>query len=234
MKKLTEKIFVDRLEEKFFSEGFLTTREVDVGYGIADLVLINKKNVNKKKLLKRKTYNQNKKLLHRKYFEILEYLPDQNSKIKRKKIGIDTLLKKVSISKPYLKYHFLKYLEENNFIKKDKNNYYFKLNGWIPLVNDTIAIEAKLKNWKRGFYQANRYKTFANRSYLAIPFRISHLVDRSLLKKHNIGLILFNVDNGEKEIVFEPRKQKPANKYMANMAIEHFWENKMLKELSFI
>jgi len=68
MRNLTEKIFVDKLEEKFFSEGFLTTREVDVGYGIADLVLINKKNVYKEKVIKRRKYNKNKKLLKKKYF----------------------------------------------------------------------------------------------------------------------------------------------------------------------
>lgn len=234
IKKLSEKKFVDRLEEKFLSEGFLTTREVDVGHGVADLVLINKKNINKKKLIKRKTYNQNKKLLHQKYFEILEYIPDLNSKINRKKIVIDALLKKVGVSKPYLKYHFLKFLEENNFIKKDKNNYYFKINGWIPLAKNTIAIEAKLKNWKRGFYQANRYKAFAYKSYLAIPFNISHLVDKSLFIKHNVGLIFFNVYDGKKEIVFEPRNRKPSNRYMANMAIEYFWGNNILKKLSSI
>jgi len=229
MRNLTEKIFVDKLEEKFFSEGFLTTREVDVGYGIADLVLINKKNVYKEKVIKRRKYNQNKKLLHQKYFEILEYLPDLNLKINKKTIEVDNLQNKISISKTYLKYHFLKYLEENNFIIKDKNNYYFKLNGWIPLAKNTIAIEAKLKSWKRGFFQANRYKAFAYKSYLAIPFEISHLVDKDLFKKHNIGLILFNVFNNKKEIMLEPRNQKPTNIYMANMAIEFFWENNSLK-----
>jgi len=223
LSNITEKIFVDKLEKKFISEGYLTTKEVDVGYGIADLVIINKKNINKKKLQRRENYNQNSILLHQKYFEILECLPDINSKINKKNISFDILLKNVGLSESYLKYHFLKYLEENNFIRKDKNNCYFKLNGWIPLSKNTIAIEAKLKDWKRGFFQANRYKAFTNKSYLAVPFKIFRLIDKVLFKKHNIGLILFNADNGKKEIAFEPRKQKPTNIHMANMTLEYFW-----------
>ncbi|GAH33860.1 unnamed protein product [marine sediment metagenome] len=59
-------------------------------------------------------------------------------------------------------------------------------------------------------------------------------MDKSLFIKHNIGLIFFNVYDGKKEIVFEPRNRKPSNRYMANMAIEYFWGNNILKKLSSI
>lgn len=232
MKRLSEKKFVDKLEESFKLDGFLTRREVGIGYGVADLVIINKNKVNKYNLIKRKEYKQEKKLLHQKYFKILECLPDITSK--KKLIGFDTLLKNTTVSKTYLKYNLLKYLEENNFIKKDDNNYYFKLNGWIPLANELIAIEAKLKNWKRGFFQANRYKSFAYISYLAIPFEVGRLVDKTLFKKHNIGLLFFDFENREKKIVVKPRKRKPINSYMTNMALEFFWNSLTLKKLSIV
>lgn len=234
MGTLTEKNFVDRLEESFILDGFLTKREVNVGYGIADLVLIDKKKINKEKLNERKNYNQVNKLLYKKYFEILDLLPDISPKIIRKKINFDTLSKKLDISRSYLKYTLLKYLEENGFIKKDDNNCYFKINDWIPLANEIIAIEAKLKDWKRGSLQAYRYKSFAHKSYLVVPNEIESLVEKTFFKKNNIGLIFFNYKNKQRKIALECSKEKPKNNFMANTALEFFWEDKTLKELSII
>ncbi len=73
-----------------------------------------------------------------------------------------------------------------------------------------FSIEAKLKDWKSGFYQALRYKFFSNKSYLAYPKQYIHRVDLELLKQHNIGLIA--VDNDSIEFVYAPKVEKPQDK----------------------
>jgi len=66
-----------------------------------------------------------------------------------------------------------------------EDKYYYKINGWIPMAKEIIAIEAKLKNWRRGIAQANRYKTFANKTYLAIPVEQEKNVNKDILKKYS-------------------------------------------------
>jgi hypothetical protein len=70
-----------------------------------------------------------------------------------------------------------------------------------------FSVEAKLKDWKSGFYQALRYKFFSHKSYLAFPEEYIHRVDLELLKKNNIGLIAVAQDHIR--FVYKPKTEKP-------------------------
>jgi hypothetical protein len=70
-----------------------------------------------------------------------------------------------------------------------------------------FSVEAKLKDWKSGFYQALRYKFFSHKSYLAYPKQYIHRVDLDLLKEHNIGLIA--VEPNAIHFVYKPKNEKP-------------------------
>jgi len=65
-----------------------------------------------------------------------------------------------------------------------------------------IAIEVKISDWKQGLYQAWRYYSFAEKSYLALYKEYSSTVDISLFKKHNVGLIIF--DKNSIQILHNP------------------------------
>ena len=54
-----------------------------------------------------------------------------------------------------------------------------------------IAIEAKLSDWKNGFYQALRYRYFANQSYLAIKNGYIKNIDKSTLTQHIHYVIIY-------------------------------------------
>ncbi|MFA5358640.1 MAG: hypothetical protein WC310_02335 [Patescibacteria group bacterium] len=220
---MTEKKFVKLLEEKFIKEGFLTKREVGVGYGVADLVLFR---VNPDKCAIRNKNKQYKKIKNEEFFKIFDYLPELGA---NKKVDLNSLTKNLNIPKATLKYKYLKTLENNGFIKKVDNKYYFKINGWMPIAKEIIAIEAKLKDWKKGFVQANRYKSFANKAYLAMPAARGHLVDRELLKKHNIGLILFDPDKHTKKIS-RVKATRPLNRHKFNLAAEFILGKQQLKK----
>ena len=53
----------------------------------------------------------------------------------------------------------------------------------------TIAVEAKISDWKNGLVQAQRYLLFSDYSYLALPEKNIQLVNIEILKKTGIGLL---------------------------------------------
>ena len=229
---MTEKAFVKQLENVFVSEGFITKRELGVGYGVADLVLIRKDKFNKGNCKLRKDYGQITKLLRENYFKVFKHLPEENSR--HNPIDLDYLIEKTHLSRSFLKYNILRTLEKGGYIKKEDNDFYFKINGWMPIAKEVIAIEAKMRDWKRGLIQANRYKVFADRVYLAVPAEIVHLVDRKLLKRHGIGLIVFDTQANKKKTALLSERAEALNDRKRNLAIEFFWGRRTLRELSLL
>jgi hypothetical protein len=217
---MTEKSFVKQLEKIFIKEGFLTKREVGVGYGVADLVLAR---LDSKKCAVRVRNKQFKPLLREDFFKIFYHLPEDH----KSPVSLNYLIKKTNLSESFLKYSILKKLEKDGYVKRTEKNLYFKVNGWIPMAKELIAIEAKMKDWRRGFLQANRYKSFANKVYLAIPSKIEHLVDKKLLKKHGVGLIVLNTDTNKKKVL-SVKTIKPLNHFQNNFASEFFLTRKNL------
>lgn len=198
---MDELTMVRHLSAYFSKKGFFTKQEVSAGYGRADLVLVK---LNKAKCAIRKNRKQVTPLLKEHFFQILRQLPDIDDSKQKSPMSFKELSKSVSVSDSYLKYHLLRDLEEAGYIKKVENEYFYKVNGWVPLVKEMIAIEAKLRDWKRGFIQANRYKSFADKSYLAILNKYSHLVDLETLALHNIGLFVLSDDCTHVQEVLKP------------------------------
>ena len=87
---------------------------------------------------------------------------------------------------------------------------HFKIrNQYTPCLQNLFSIEAKLKDWKQGFYQALRYKQYSNKSFLAISYEYLHRVDKKLLKNNNIGLI--SVYPTKIQMVLNPIHKDPEN-----------------------
>ncbi|MCG2700230.1 hypothetical protein L6274_04205 [Candidatus Parcubacteria bacterium] len=223
---MTEKSFVKKLEETYLKEGFYTKKEIGVGYGIADLVLFRP---NIQNCLKRLGHKQLKPLLNEGYFKVFNLLPDIETISKPAKLN--NLKTKIHYSSSFLKYKLLKDLKNAKYVKEVNGNYYFKINGWLPIGKELIAIEAKLKDWRRGFYQANRYRVFADKAYLAVPLNIANIVDIALLKKHGVGLIAFDVESNTKKIILEARKKGVFSITKRNYASEYFWNLDLRKNL---
>lgn len=64
----------------------------------------------------------------------------------------------------------------------------------------TISIEAKLKDWRSGILQAERYLMFSDFSYLALPEDKIHNVNQEQLKEKGIGLLSIGEKNIEEVI----------------------------------
>lgn len=69
-----------------------------------------------------------------------------------------------------------------------------------------IAIEVKIKDWKQGLYQAWKYNTFAEKSFLALYKKYASNVDISMFQQYNVGLISF--DENSIEVLNIPKNNK--------------------------
>ena len=217
---MDELTLVRHLARIFNKKGFLVKTEIGAGYGIADLVLVK---LDKAKCKVRQNNNQVHPLLKESYFAVLKHLPDEDAS--SKPLDYLSLLKKTHLSDHFLKYHVLKTLKSCGYVKEVDGNMFFKVNGWVPLTKEVIAIEAKLHDWRRGFIQANRYKAFADKAYLAIPECYLHRVNRELLMSQNIGLIALSDSRKTIKEEIKPSKNNLFIDDKRNYVAEHYLRN---------
>lgn len=223
---MTEYDFVKNLIKTLPNTRYVVKQEIDSGYGVADIVMIS---VNKPKLRKRLAYRQSFPLHNENYFKVLNVIPDRNT---GNTVQFKKIFETTKLSQSYLMYKILKDLMKHGYVKTVNKNYYFKINGWAPIANEVIAIEAKLKDWKRGIIQANRYKSFADKVYLAIPSKIAHLPPICELEKFNIGLISYNIETNTKKYIYKPKIQKASNQCKRNFVTELFWSKNIAQNFA--
>ncbi len=178
-------ILVDNLSKVFKTE-YITT-EFSTGNGVADLVFTTEMN------------DENLFLNDYGLMALFVNLFHQNKKIST---GI---FDEKKLNKSRVK-RLLRCLENDEFIVIDGDRI-IRNRKYKAHTQNLISVEAKLKDWKSGFYQALRYKFFSHKSYLAYPEQYIHRVDLNLLKEHNIGLI--SVGQDTIQFIFKPKAEKP-------------------------
>lgn len=206
-----EKDMIPVLKE-FFKERLkqsLSIEELNTGIGIADIVF-------SKKINKRNYYFDNFELL----FHTLTLLNRKNKKISE--FDFVTRFSKNQINNIIDKYLSMELIEEYN------SKYYYVKNKLNPTIREFHAIEAKLKDWKGGLYQAMRYKNFAQRSYLALSSEYIHRVDKNLFIENNIGLISVSIESAR--IIINPNKDNPNDKIAFYYLGEKFTKNIFLNQ----
>lgn len=189
-----------------------TAVELSSGYGIADLVFyeLNEAIVNDR-IAKRLSPIEKANLI-RLLVELRRFKSDETFSI--------TLLRKKT---PTLSKELITYLVENEFlIPIDENEQTFiKGNDYQNGIKEIVAIEAKLKDWKRGLYQAYRYRGYADKSYLAVYTKSisSPLAHIDEFKKYNVGLI--EVADDGIVVHYKPKKERRSDDYMKAIAYEN-------------
>ncbi|MEK4359770.1 hypothetical protein NYE48_22335 [Paenibacillus sp. FSL M7-1455] len=194
----TEAELVDRLVQYY--QKYFIVKELGVGYGISDLVIVR----NKADLFRFLEARNGVHLKHIDEIKVFEYIRKRNG------VDLEELISKHYISKTKMKYSIIKNLEDVGAIKRGDSKYYripsFKL--FSPTVT---AIEAKLEDWNKGLAQAIRYQRFANKTYVAMDEKYVHRADKSEFSKYNVGLL--SVGTKIKELV-KPSDQKPSDSIM--------------------
>jgi hypothetical protein len=181
------------LSEKYqISAGYFLS-EFNSGNGIADLVFVTEKISGRDAMA----------LDYDAVFTVLKYFNKKNKKIEIKKFFEDTFLTKKQVL------NLINVLIKNEILERINEDELFVKNTYSSPVKKIISIEAKLADWKSGFYQALRYKIYSHESYLAISEEFAHRVDLDLLKKHNIGLI--EVSPEKINFILKVKKENPSN-----------------------
>jgi predicted transcriptional regulator len=185
-------------------------QEVDLGFGIADVVISKVKSV---KSLKESSLN---------YFDITIYkIIESKGQMSLECIKNITKADTYTIKKSLTKLMLDSYIKEiDTFYRLGKT--------YKSSLSDSIAIEAKLKNWKRALQQAYRYKWFASTAYVILDSNSisSAILNIDLFKKMNVGLASIT-KKGEVSILYKPKKEKPVDKKM-----EMLLNEKVLSSLS--
>ena len=167
--------------------GIKYSNEVRMGIGIPDIAF----NIGANSRIK-KVYDYN-------MLAILRYLQDKKTATYEQIVNYFNI--RMDRVRQYIIYFINISLVEvkNEIIRIIKNIFKTKL-GTI------ISIEAKLKDWKNGFLQAQRYLCFSDYSYLALPNNKIKNVDLDLLEEKGIGLL--SVENDNLFEILKPKKSK--------------------------
>lgn len=186
--------------KKSFGSKFSHISELSSGFGIADIVFYRlDTKVVRKRIAERFPPIES--------FDLIKIITLLNL-IKAKTINL-TSLKKILPPSRETREEIISFLIEKNFLvpnKRSKTDFKKGLTYKIGL-KEIIAIEAKLRNWQRGLYQAYRYRQYANKSYLALHSKYVHraLVNKEHFVRSNVGLI--EVNDKDIKIHIEPKRE---------------------------
>jgi hypothetical protein len=178
-------VLKENLSKHFETQHFAT--EFNSGNGIADLVFTTK--------------FSDESLMLNDYSQMSLFFTYFNQKKNLKK---EVLFQKCNDKKGLKK--LLDFLMAHNYIISD-DNYFIQIKRYKPHTENLISVEAKLKDWKAGIYQALRYQFFSHKSFLAYPSQNIDRVNTDLLRKYNIGLIA--VGQKEIKVLLDPIERKP-------------------------
>lgn len=151
--------------------------ELSSGQGVADMVFYNlKKGIPERSLSEELIPNDTLRVL---------------TQLKELSGSFDIAVLHDKIGKVAKKQNVVEYLISNGFLEELDNNQFRKIKEYEVGFSEVVAIEAKLKDWKRGLYQARRYRGYANKSYLAVYSPYIHRAQQNIeqFKKYNVGLI---------------------------------------------
>lgn len=83
-----------------------------------------------------------------------------------------------------------------------------------------IAVEVKVRDWKRAFRQALRYKLCSDETYVALYNKYIESIDLNKFRKNGIGLISIS-DDGEIDFILEPKKNEDYHKSLRKKIINY-------------
>lgn len=199
----SEDSMVSFFKEKFISnlgikDNSKILEEVNLGFGIADLVISELNDT--LQLKNRRPLNS----VDIGVYKIIE---------RRKEVTVKSVSEITKCNKRQINESFEK-LIGGSYIQKYDSYYRFS-NKYELSFKKSIAIEAKLKNWKRALMQAYRYKWFADYSYVVLDnaHMKSAVENICLFKQYNIGLVSISIE-GDFTKHFVPRKEKPIDAKM--------------------
>jgi len=179
--------------------------ELDLGYGIADLVAVSYEDSTS---IDRENFLE--------YFDVsLLSIIEKEHKLSFEDIVYITRSPEKKIISS------LSSLVREGFVTLNKGRY-ISHKKYADILTDSVAIEAKLKDWKRALKQAYRYKWFSNKSFVFLPLENIAVPRKniSLFQRYNVGLAGVSRASGI-EVVYSPKPEAPISENMRLSLNEH-------------
>jgi len=88
--------------------------------------------------------------------------------LQQRPLSLQSILKRVRISRASFRKCMSELISAGLAERTETGCYQLKISPVHP-VSNIIALEVKLSKWKRALYQAQRYRAFANASYVVLP-----------------------------------------------------------------
>ena len=178
---MLESELVDKITDYLNKYGIRYTKEIHMGIGVPDVSI----NIGASKSMPL--------LLDYYLLLITEYISE------KRKVTICDLADHFSFDKTKIQ-SYINQLVSEYIVKQVENVVYINRKIFGRNLGKTISIEAKIKNWKSGILQAERYLMFSDFSFLALPEEKVRNVDIELLKKSGIGLLSIS-ESGLEEVI---------------------------------
>ncbi|PWK72520.1 hypothetical protein LX99_04377 [Mucilaginibacter oryzae] len=169
--------------------------QVSLGYGIADIVISDLKNIVYRETKSKDTLD----LLDINIYSLIQ---------KSKSISVSEIINITRCPKSAVLKSLNKLLS-NEYILDDESYFITNKSYELPFRNN-FAIEAKLKDWKRALKQAYRYKWFAEYSFVVLDAHHCKAALKNIdaFEKYNVGLASITTD-GNLQRHFSPTRQAP-------------------------
>lgn len=84
---------------------------------------------------------------------------------------------------------------------------------------EVVAVELKLRDWRRGLAQAGGYRLFANRTYLALPAGRVTAETCAEAERNLVGVLAIN-DRGDVEVAAECANREPLRPRMRDLVAQ--------------
>lgn len=201
---------VRQINNFYNKNGMICANEIRMGIGIPD-ILICKKDIDDIVIITD-------------YYELDLYYFLIKTRIRR----IESIKNRYIYSKEHITKYINK-LEKQNIIEVYEDKVYIKNRIDKKVLGNIIAIEAKLKDWKNALIQAERYLSFSEYSYVALPKCEVSKVDRKEFYKVGIGLLGVD-DKGVFEVI-KPKRSSKCDMILKYIALSYINISKNLYEL---
>lgn len=140
-------------------------------------------------------------------------------------VQVDTYAEEFGLSKHTALCQLEEYANANFLLPLGSNRYRI-IKNYEPMIDRVVSVEAKLRDWKRALFQANRYKRFSDYVFVLLD---DDYIDRALanldqFQKANIGILGLD-DMAEKvHIYYTPEFTEGKKTFYYNRLSESAYE----------
>lgn len=138
---------------------------------------------------------------------------------------IGDLAMRTGVSPRQLRHTSLARLTQRGIVEQIDRRRWRATFQYRPLPVHIVAVEAKLRDWRRGVGQARRYLRFANRVYLALDAHKAApaIPHRRQLRELGVGLVTVAACDSAIEVVGRPVERGALSRFEFSYAGELLW-----------